>query len=82
MKKVIFAKRATSVLRRHANRATAIKAKIEQYAADPSALANNVTELVGRNGKRLRVGDFRVLFTETADAIYIDEIGPRGEVYD
>jgi mRNA interferase RelE/StbE len=82
MKKLIYEKRATKALSKHSNMATSIKAKLEQYAADPSALANNVTELVGRDGKRLRVGDFRVLFIETADTIYVEEIGPRGEVYD
>jgi mRNA interferase RelE/StbE len=44
-------------------------------------LRNNVTTLVGRDGKRLRIGDFRVLFTETADSIVIEEIGPRGDIY-
>jgi mRNA interferase RelE/StbE len=81
MKKVIFGRRAMNALAKHSNRAPLIKAKIEQYALDPVAFANNVTELVGREGKRLRVGDFRVLFTETVDTIFIDEIGPRGDIY-
>jgi hypothetical protein len=32
--------------------------------------------------KRLRVQDFRILFTETADTITIHDIGPRGGTYD
>ena len=31
--------------------------------------------------KCLRVGDLRVLFTMEIDAIYIDDIAPRGQVY-
>lgn len=82
MKKVFFSKIAARALRRHANRSAAIREKIDQYATDPDALANNVTILVGRTGKRLRVGDFRVLFVETDDSIIVDDIGPRGRIYD
>jgi ribosome-binding protein aMBF1 (putative translation factor) len=32
--------------------------------------------------KRLRVGDFRVIFTETADTIIILDVGPRGAIYE
>ena len=38
-----------------------IRAKIEVYAADPAAQANNVKSLQGRPGIRLRVGDWRVI---------------------
>lgn len=70
---------AMIALKRHANRARLIKAKIEQYA---DAQARNVKALVGSEQKRLRVQDFRVLFTETADAITVHNIGPRGGIYD
>ena len=30
---------------------------------------------------RLRVGDWRILFSTTNDEIYIRDIGPRGDVY-
>lgn len=33
------------------------------------------------NGYRLRVGDFRVLFSIEDDTIYIDNIIPRGQAY-
>lgn len=71
MMKIAYSKTAANSLRKHANRAAAIISKIEQYAADPASLANRVTPLIGRDGKRLRVGEFRVLFTETADTIII-----------
>ena len=62
--------------------ASRIMAKIEAYAADPDALASVVTQLVGRDDKRLRIGNFRVLFHETATEIIVLDIGPRGSVYD
>jgi mRNA interferase RelE/StbE len=31
---------------------------------------------------RLRVGDYRVIFEETADEMIVTKIGPRGSVYD
>jgi DNA-binding XRE family transcriptional regulator len=40
-----------------------------------------VTELRGGHGKRLRVGDFRILFEETATEIIVSDIGPRGTIY-
>jgi mRNA interferase RelE/StbE len=62
--------------------AARITAKVEAYAADPAALANMVTEMVGEDYMRLRVGDFRVLFRETATEITVLDIGPRGGIYD
>lgn len=58
-----------------------IMAKIDQYAADPTALANMVTEMVGQDSKRLRVGDYRVLFRETANEVIVLDLGPRGSIY-
>jgi mRNA interferase RelE/StbE len=57
-----------------------IRTKIKQYADDASSQANNVKSLVG--SMRLRVGGFRVIFTETADVITILDIGPRGGIYE
>jgi len=83
MKSVLCTRAAATALRRHANRAKLIRAKIRQYADDASSQANNVKALVGVDAKRLRVGDFRVIFiTETADAIIILDIGPRGGIYE
>lgn len=59
-----------------------IRAKIAQYAADPASQANNVKKLQGRDGYRLRVGDWRVIFDEDGNVIAILEIGPRGGIYD
>jgi mRNA interferase RelE/StbE len=67
---------------RPANRAKLIRTKIRQYADDASSQANNVKSLVGVDAKRLRVGDFRVIFIETTDTITILDIGPRGGIYE
>jgi mRNA interferase RelE/StbE len=82
VKAIIYTSVARRALRQHANRADLILSKIEQYAADPSAQSNNVKKLRGRVDYRLRVGDFRVVFSETADTITIHDIGLRGGIYD
>jgi mRNA interferase RelE/StbE len=82
MKSVLYTRTAATALRKHANRANLIRSKIRQYAEDASSQANNVKSLVGVDAKRLRVGDFRVIFTETADTITILDIGTRGGIYE
>jgi mRNA interferase RelE/StbE len=82
MKSVLYTRTAATALRKHANRAKLIQTKIRQYAGDALSQANNVKPLVGVDAKRLRVGDFRVIFTETADTITILDIGPRGGIYE
>jgi mRNA interferase RelE/StbE len=60
-----------------------IRGKIGQLAAEPEALANNVRALKGPGGlKRLRVGDWRVLFTETLVVIAVQKVAPRGSAYE
>ena len=39
-----------------------IVAKIEQYAGDPTSLANQVTALSGSECLRMRIGAYRVIF--------------------
>jgi mRNA interferase RelE/StbE len=64
-----------------ADDARKIRAKIEQYAQDPASLSNNVKRLKGREGLRLRIGDWRVIFNESRETIDVLVIGPRGSVY-
>ncbi|HUY68517.1 MAG TPA: type II toxin-antitoxin system RelE/ParE family toxin [Alphaproteobacteria bacterium] len=59
-----------------------IRAKIEQYAADPASLAPQVKTLKGSKGLRLRVGDYRVVFTADAKVLFIMKVGHRRDVYD
>ena len=82
MKSVVILPQAAKALRRHRSDAERIIAKIEVYAADPAAQANNVTRMVGSTAWRLRVGDYRVVFEETDTEIIVSRIGPRGSVYE
>ncbi|PTW43915.1 type II toxin-antitoxin system RelE family toxin [Rhodovulum kholense] len=58
-----------------------IIAKIEAYAADPASQANNVKVLKGREGIRLRVGDWRVIMDDNGEVLDVLEIGSRGSIY-
>lgn len=84
MKQITYSREATKTLiKMPANTAKLIRSKIEQYAADPAGLANNVKALKGGEGVfRLRVGDWRVLFTDEGEVIAIVRIAPRGSVYE
>lgn len=83
MKRIAYTKEALKALRRvPANTTRTIRAKIEQYAANPSSLANNVKKLRGRPGYRLRIGDWRVIFDEDANVLSILNVGPRGGIYE
>jgi mRNA interferase RelE/StbE len=81
-KTVLILPAAAKSLRRHRTDAERILAKIEAYAEDPAAFANNVKTLVGTAAMRLRIGDYRVLFEETKSEIIVTRIGPRGSIYD
>ncbi len=52
-------------------------------AQHPYAPNNNVTKLQGRDGYRLRVGDWRVSYDLNDDQliVIILEIGPCGSIY-
>ena len=44
--------------------------------------AGDVKALVGQPGARLRIGDYRVIFVETADAISVRAVGRRSGIYE
>ncbi len=69
-------------MRMPANEAKRIRKKIEAYAEDPASQANNVVRLKGRNGFRLRVGDWRVIFDKQGNVMAILAVGPRGGIYE
>lgn len=58
-----------------------IGAKIVQLATSPAALANQVKALKGVKAFRLRVGDYRVIFSETGVILAILRIGHRSDIY-
>jgi mRNA interferase RelE/StbE len=82
VKQVVLLEPAVEALQKHRNIANRILDKLELYAKNPGALRNQVTELRGMRGKRLRVGDFRVLFEETETEIIVLDLGPRGSIYE
>lgn len=60
-----------------------IRAKVDQFAADPASLVNNVRRLKGsENLFRLRVGDWRVIYTEDLLVLLVLKVSPRGSAYD
>ena len=60
-----------------------IVAKIRQVAADPYSPNRNVTKLQGRDGYRLRVGDWRIIYELDAGRLLmlVVEMGARGGIY-
>lgn len=63
------------------NLAHTIEKKIAMLADDPYSPNNNATKLQGREGYRLRVGDWRVLYDLLQDRIVILDVKPRGGAY-
>jgi len=83
MKQITYTKAALKALiRMPRNMADRVREKIAEYAADPASQANNVKALKGREGIRLRVGDWRVIMDDQGNVLAVLEIGPRGGIYD
>jgi mRNA interferase RelE/StbE len=83
MKRIVYTRLALKQLSAIPNpTAMRIRGKIEQYANDPASLASNVRKLQGRQGYRLRVGDYRVIFDEHGSVLDILSVGPRSGIYD
>lgn len=43
--------------------------------------SGDVKKLQGKNGYRLRVGDYRVIFDKDGNVIYVERVHNRGQVY-
>ena len=79
-----YSKEATkSLLRMPRNTAKLIREKVEMIAADPYADHPNAKQLQGRDGYRLRVGDWRVIYKIQSEELMIMvlKVASRGEVY-
>jgi mRNA interferase RelE/StbE len=79
-----YTAKAAKDLRKIGPRSSLIIFKIEQYAADPMSLRNNVKRLTDRGEYRLRVGDYCVLFTIEGDLVkimLIQAVGHRRKIY-
>ena len=65
------------------NTAKLIREKLEMIAADPYADHPNAKKLQGREGYRLRVGDWRVIYRIQREQLMIMvlKVASHGEVY-
>ena len=82
---VIYAADAVKSLSRMDPRiARQIRSKILVLARDPSAPNNNLKKLTGVDGFRLRVGNWRVIYTLKHEAltVIVVKVGHRSEVYE
>lgn len=82
--KIFYTKQASKILTKiPTSIATPIRFKIEQIAENPFDSHPNVTKLQNREGYRLRVGDWRIIYEVQSDKVIILvlKIGLRGEVY-
>lgn len=84
MLKITYSKAAIRSLRRlQPATMRRIVAKMAQVAANPREAGVEIRPLAGRDQWRLRVGDWRVLFTidDAAETLHVVEVLPRGRAY-
>lgn len=80
MKTILYTFTARFALRRLPAKArAAIEAKLTRYAETG---AGKVDWLTARPGKKLRVGDFRVIFAEDGTSINVLDLCNRRDIYD
>jgi mRNA interferase RelE/StbE len=83
MYKITFSKDADKTLRRMPrNISLKIVQKIKQLARNPQTM-RNVKKLTDHPGYRLRIGDWRIVYTVNDKELFIHviKIKSRGEVY-
>ena len=82
MLEIVYSSQAQRFLRKISrNDADRIRSKVRQYAQNHNELKTQEKKLVNSPYYRLRVGDYRVIFTETLEVMMIEKIGNRGDVY-
>jgi mRNA interferase RelE/StbE len=83
-RQVRYSRDASRTLKRIDRRtARRIRDKIDVLATHPDALANNVSALKGEAGlMRLRIGGWRVIYTDDLVVLLVLKVAPRGSVYD
>lgn len=84
MYEVVYSKDAIRTLVKIPRKqAQTIQAKIAAVAVAPYARHLNVTRLQGRDGYRLRVGDWRVIYEIIDDrmVVHVLRIAARGSAY-
>ena len=81
---IVYSKEAAKTLQRiPRNTAKLIREKLEIIATDPYADYANTKKLQGREGYRLRVGDWRVIYKIQNEQLMIIvlKVAARGEIY-
>jgi mRNA interferase RelE/StbE len=84
MYRIIFTKPAEKALKKLPQPvARLIREKLLLLAEDPYSPQNNVTKMQNREGYRLRVGDWRVIYDLIDDelVVLVLKVGPRGSIY-
>jgi len=80
MKSIVFTPANT---RQWVKLAADVRRRIDGRLTEFATSGNgDVKRLQGREGSRLRVGDWRVIFYEESGAIVIIAVGHRREIYD
>lgn len=82
MLQITYTKQAVKTLRNmQPKTAKRILLAIEKLADNPARTGLDVKTLKGRGGCRLRVGDWRVIYTQYGIVLTIEKIAPRGKAY-
>ncbi|MBI3158758.1 MAG: type II toxin-antitoxin system RelE/ParE family toxin [Chloroflexi bacterium] len=84
MYRISYTKQAArALMRMPKHTAKLVREKVENIAADPYGDHPNATKLQGREGYRLRVGDWRVIYQvqDKELLILVLKVASRGEVY-
>jgi mRNA interferase RelE/StbE len=80
MKPIVF---TSTGARQWAKLSSDVRRRIDARLTDFAATGHgDVKRLKGRNGARLRIGDWRVIFYEDDGAIVVAAVGHRREIYD
>lgn len=80
--KITYTKQASKTLRTmQPKTAQRILAAIEKLADNPARTDLDIKALQGRDGYRLRVGDWRVIYSQDGLVLVIEKIAPRGKAY-
>jgi mRNA interferase RelE/StbE len=82
--RLVYSKEAAKTLQRIPRKtAKLIRDKLEMIATDPYADHANAKKLQGREGYRLRVGDWRVIYKIQNEQLMIIvlKVAARGEIY-
>ncbi|MBI4383968.1 MAG: type II toxin-antitoxin system RelE/ParE family toxin [Nitrospinae bacterium] len=84
MYKILYSREAAkTMLKIPRHTARRIREKLEALVADPFAKNNNVTELAGQDAYRLRIGDWRAIYSIRRNVleILVIKVAPRGGAY-